>query len=320
MGTYIYKGAVMGDKRFFTRLIKTTALNRWVLRDNAEVRSKKPSTKASLQWAVDKHNRRKGKKVNKRCLSVGERFAERFMPQETFIEQIVKAHYKNSESSWAGGDTEVHVNWGRTHAAKGFSITVWSSNGKWKGSNAVYNITLPYSWIKNVYKEGLAEAGGMLTLTAEKIRENLWKATWVQQSRGFSIKCIEGYIGKYSDGTFVHSKTEKGIQTRIKRRASFIQRAATSKYLKELSVEELISSYGDIHVLRKYTRENGYFGDTIECGLAFDAESGKAVEVHLHGCHRANAYTYGSEEEMLYYYDNHPTVHFPQIRRHKEAQ
>jgi len=66
-------------------------------------------------------------------------------------------------------------------------------------------------------------------------------------------------------------------------------------------------------VKRECYVKDGYFGDTIKVGIAFSESY--AMIVHDHGCHKANSRVYQDEAEMLYYYDNHANVHFPQVTR-----
>jgi len=64
-------------------------------------------------------------------------------------------------------------------------------------------------------------------------------------------------------------------------------------------------------VKREFARADGYSGNITHVGLAFI--DGIAVEVAKCGCYRANGRKYDSEAEMLYYFDNHQNVHFPQV-------
>lgn len=64
-------------------------------------------------------------------------------------------------------------------------------------------------------------------------------------------------------------------------------------------------------ITRAYARPDGYSGNIAICGLAYDPETRHAIEVHEHGCHRANTTAYHDEDEMVYYYDHHRAVHFP---------
>jgi len=63
-------------------------------------------------------------------------------------------------------------------------------------------------------------------------------------------------------------------------------------------------------VQRRYWRNDGYTGNRALVGLAYDSESRHAIEVADCGCYRANDRTYEDESEMLYYFDNHRSVHF----------
>lgn len=65
-------------------------------------------------------------------------------------------------------------------------------------------------------------------------------------------------------------------------------------------------------VKRTYTVRCGYFGKTEQVGLAFDPENNRAIEVADCGCYGANTRKYTDEAEMLYFFDNHRKIHFPQ--------
>lgn len=66
-------------------------------------------------------------------------------------------------------------------------------------------------------------------------------------------------------------------------------------------------------IVRRYRRYDGYNGKTLAVGLAYC--DGMAIEVAPCGYYRANAYKYADEAEMLYYFDHHPKVHFPQAQQ-----
>ena len=64
---------------------------------------------------------------------------------------------------------------------------------------------------------------------------------------------------------------------------------------------------------RNYIVEDGFGGKTATVGLSFDEDNGVAIEVAECGCYRASGRKYASEAEMLYYFDHHQGVHFPQV-------
>jgi len=54
--------------------------------------------------------------------------------------------YRRSQSSWAGGGHELIISVGGLPAVHGGSEKVWSSNGKWSGSNSTHRITVSCRW------------------------------------------------------------------------------------------------------------------------------------------------------------------------------
>lgn len=72
-------------------------------------------------------------------------------------------------------------------------------------------------------------------------------------------------------------------------------------------------SYNDArnNVKRTYRVVDEFNGHTAQVGLAF--VNGRAIEVADCGCYGANTTPYASEEEMLYHFDSHRSVHFPQV-------
>lgn len=55
------------------------------------------------------------------------------------------------------------------------------------------------------------------------------------------------------------------------------------------------------------TRPDGYFGETVRVGLAFDAASNAVLEVHPSGLHRSPAIpTAGSASAADWLLNNHP--------------
>jgi len=67
------------------------------------------------------------------------------------------------------------------------------------------------------------------------------------------------------------------------------------------------------NIKRRFVVHDGYTGKQTTLGLAF--VDGCAVAVADCGCFRFNAYRYADEVSMLYYFDNHASVHFPALLR-----
>ena len=82
------------------------------------------------------------------------------------------------------------------------------------------------------------------------------------------------------------------------------------KYQIHRVIGELSGRTAKKNIRRTYTVKDGYNGKTAKVGLAFF--EGSSLEVADCGCYRANGYKYASEQELLYYFDNHKNTHFPQ--------
>lgn len=100
--------------------------------------------------------------------------------------------YRQSTSSWAGGDHSIKVSVGEQPSASGDSVRAWSTNGKWSGTNSQATLTMTERCLRNL---GLRPVvAGLLTLDAECLGPREYRAVWVEQGRGFSLKSVEGWI------------------------------------------------------------------------------------------------------------------------------
>lgn len=55
-------------------------------------------------------------------------------------------------------------------------------------------ITVPANWHKTVFAAGLAGLDGLVTLSAEQLAPNIYKAAWLEQGRGSSLRLVHGWI------------------------------------------------------------------------------------------------------------------------------
>lgn len=123
--------------------------------------------------------------------------------------------YKKSNSHWAGGDHSTKVKFSDTPSCSGGSDKVWSKNGKWSGldSYAILSITRR----AYVALDGNLMIGGLITLDAEKVGNREYKAVWAEQSRGFDLKAVEGWIikGYHVTGGTIEAARKKVAKARI---------------------------------------------------------------------------------------------------------
>ena len=96
---------------------------------------------------------------------------------------------------------------------------VWHDNKWWQPVTLWLFLTLPTSWRVNVYAAGLAEAGGMLTLSAKQVAEDAWEASWLVQERRYDFRVKSGYIVRAVDGTYVHARWLKHARAIAEKRA-----------------------------------------------------------------------------------------------------
>lgn len=166
------------------------------------------------------------------------RAEERRQAVETCIASLVReawgeCGYRQSESSWAGGDHEVRV---RVIApgelfrpdAGGWADKVWSSNGKWSGSDSTHSITVRSDWESEVFNRGLAVVDGLFTLDATPVAPppsvagdvvELYDATWAVQSRGVAVRSERGLIAVSDEGWRFHATSPRALRRAYNSRA-----------------------------------------------------------------------------------------------------
>lgn len=152
---------------------------------------------------------------------VGKKRLPRYLDQQdrAFIERIVTGKrlvkrtedfraivarenlmYRRSGSSWAGGQHFENV-WAVAHGqgeTSGSSERVWSSNKKWSGNNSTVTFR-----IEETVPDHMVVVGGLVTLAAECVGPREYRATWAEQSMGFDLKAVNGFIirGHHVRGT-----------------------------------------------------------------------------------------------------------------------
>ena len=116
--------------------------------------------------------------------------------------------YRRSESGWVGGEHRTTVSVGAYVSASGTSEKVWHAKKAWSGTNSSHTFTVKRDWLSRVERAGLATLDGLLTLDAERVDDGLWKAVWVEQSTGFSLRAERGYIALNRAGHLQHAPSE----------------------------------------------------------------------------------------------------------------
>lgn len=70
----------------------------------------------------------------------------------------------------------------------------------WAATGVVAKVTVPSNWYSTVHQQRLAMVDGMLTLSARHLERvddvDLYAATWVERSRGYSARMVTGVIAR----------------------------------------------------------------------------------------------------------------------------
>ena len=147
------------------------------------------------------------------------------MATQCAFEQL-DTRYRRSTSTWAGGQHDVLVyfvdpadSFHGTIGAKGGTVTAWSKNRKWKGSNSVHKFTVPPDWRYRIADDDLAEIDGAICLEAipldgAPIEAEAWKVCLVRQSRGVDLK-TESTIAVRFAGRMAVGKTMAAAKRKI---------------------------------------------------------------------------------------------------------
>jgi len=168
-----------------------------------------PAEAAEVRAAVERHKQRQLKPT--RFVAEPGRFLrrlERILQDESGpIYRILHRHYFVPCSRWidkARTNLTVRIGQPAVHVDK---YTVWHRKRPWKGTELYITLSVPSNWRSSVLAAGIADAGGLLTLSAQQVAEDAWQAAWLVQGRGYDFRIESGYIVRCADGTYAHART-----------------------------------------------------------------------------------------------------------------
>lgn len=122
--------------------------------------------------------------------------------------------YRRSSSGWAGGDHYIRLDIGDVPGARGWSDKVWSRNGQWSGTDSHARLTVTTRCLRAM--AGRIVVGDLITLDCESVGPREFRATWAEQSRGFDLKLVEGWIirGQHVKASSLASARKKARRER----------------------------------------------------------------------------------------------------------
>lgn len=167
--------------------------------------------------------------------------------------------YRKSESGWAGGQHFVEIQAGAViPSAHGFTERVWSTNGKWSGTNSTHKVNVLSSWYNRVHSRGIGQVDGLLTLDAtvcqsESLKggEEALDATWVVQGRGVSLHTEEGILYRRYGGAWIHGTSVKHARSLNNKRLAALAEERLARMARKARFQEEILQLAGILVTRE---------------------------------------------------------------------
>ena len=100
--------------------------------------------------------------------------------------------YRRAESCWVGGKHSTKIVVGEYPGAECESVRVWSHKRNWPGNDSEARLTVSRRCLE-LLGHGIV-IDGLITLDAELIEPEAYRAAWVEQSVGFTLKVVHGWI------------------------------------------------------------------------------------------------------------------------------
>lgn len=124
--------------------------------------------------------------------------------------------YQRSASTWAGGNHRTTVVFADTPQASGESQRVWSNNKKWSGNDSYARLSITPRCFELLGTDLII--GGLITLDCVQMAPREYQASWAEQSRGFALKVVSGWIirGYHVTGGTLEQARNKAASARAK--------------------------------------------------------------------------------------------------------
>ena len=124
--------------------------------------------------------------------------------------------YRRAESRWAGGKHSTKIRVGALPDAECDSVRAWSTNGKWTGNNSEAVLTVSRRCLE-LLGPGIV-IDGLVTLDADLLEPGTYKAAWAEQSVGFTLKVVNGWIvdGYHSTAPTIEKARRQAAAARVR--------------------------------------------------------------------------------------------------------
>ena len=231
-----------------------------------------PAEAAEVRAAVERHKQRQSAREQAPRDPLAEswrwlrRLQEILEDERGPIYRILHKCYRLPYSRWVDkAGTELKIRFGAP-AVNSSQYAVWHRNKPWRATELWLTLTVPFNWRSSVLSAGLADAGGLLTLSAKQVAEDAWQAAWLVQGRGYDFRIESGYIVRCADGTYAHARTlqharaiadkrakawAERVQAEERKRAEAEAQARLRTLRNQLAAmtrEQIAADYGDLPI------------------------------------------------------------------------
>lgn len=124
-----------------------------------------------------------------------------------------------------GAESTEHIEFGEP-AVTSAQNKVWKKYGSksWLSNVFEHSFVVPRSYFRTVVRPGLTLIDGMATLALEPTKApgegwSAWKAAWVEQGAGCSLRLVRGFVLRSPGGDFAHGETVRGAMASLRARS-----------------------------------------------------------------------------------------------------
>jgi hypothetical protein len=157
-----------------------------------------PELSRAIKEAVAKHNKRKARRKQ----------------TEDAIAELFRRFYRMSKSKWVQSYVSTKVKFDAKASAQCVVTKVRDPGLQWPGRGIKLWLTLRSNWLDRLLP--ISQAAGVIVLDAAEIEDGVWKAAWLEQSRGLKLNEVKGYLVRAGE-KYARAETEQGALAKARR-------------------------------------------------------------------------------------------------------
>jgi hypothetical protein len=119
------------------------------------------------------------------------------------IENMLMGMYRTP----ASGLVRIKVDYGERCDASIEVREVYRHRRNWPDRRIHLTLTLPHDWLDRLLT--ISKAAGVIVLDATAVKDGIYEATWLEQSRGLKLNEVKGYLVRAGE-KYARAETEQG--------------------------------------------------------------------------------------------------------------